>query len=123
MGETVAYRLRLTNRGPGPAVAVVLCDRPGRGLALRRAPDGRRSGRGACWRIGRLAQGRSVTRRAIASVVKGAAASRVNRATVRTGGTRVAAARAAVQVRRAPAGACPATSPFGRTGPVAGPAC
>jgi uncharacterized repeat protein (TIGR01451 family) len=123
VGETLSYRLRVTNPGPGAATGVVLCDRPGRGLALRRAPDGRRSGRGACWRIGRLAQGRTATRRAIASVMKGPAASRVNRATVRTGGTRVAAAGVAVRVRRAPAGACPAAAPFGRTGPLAGPAC
>jgi uncharacterized repeat protein (TIGR01451 family) len=123
VGETVTYRLRVTNRGPGRASGVVLCDRPGSGLALRRAPGGRRSGRGSCWRIGRLAQGESASRRAIASVTKGAAASRVNRATASTGGTRAAAARVAVQVRRAPAGACPAAAPFGRTGPLAGAAC
>ena len=40
-GDTLTYTLRLRNGGPGTARNVVLCDRPGGGLMLRRAPGGR----------------------------------------------------------------------------------
>ncbi len=117
VGDTVTYKLRLRNRGPGTARSLVLCDTPGRGLTLRRTPDARRRGRIACWRIASLRSGRSVTRRVVASVTKGASARRTNIATVRVGGARAASARAAVEVRRAIFG-CPSVF-----GPLAGPAC
>jgi uncharacterized repeat protein (TIGR01451 family) len=123
VGETVSYRLRLTNRGPGTARGLRLCDRPGAGLALRRAPDARRRGRVACWRIRALRRGRSVTRRVVASVTKADGARRTNVATVRVGGTRAAAARVAVQVRGAPILGCPAALGSASAGPLAGPAC
>ena len=41
VGERVTYTLRVTNRGPGPALSVRLCDLPGGGLtsARPRAPS------------------------------------------------------------------------------------
>jgi uncharacterized repeat protein (TIGR01451 family) len=117
VGDTVTYRLELTNRGPGSARNLTLCDRPGAGLTVRRAPGSTKRGKARCWRIARLARGRSTTRRVVASVARGAAASRTNRATVRVARTAVASDRAKVAVRRT-VGVCP--SAFG---PVAGPAC
>ena len=117
IGDTVSYRLKLTNRGPGTARSIRLCDRPGAGLTIRRAPGSTKRGSARCWRIASLARGRSTTRRVVASVTRGAAASRTNRATVRVEGTPVAGDRAKVAVRRN-LGVCP--SAFG---PIAGPAC
>ena len=117
IGDTVSYRLKLTNRGPGTARGIRLCDRPGAGLTIRRAPGSTKRGRARCWRIASLARGRSTTRRVVASVTRGAAASRTNRATVRVEGTAVAGDRAKVAVRRN-LGVCPSVF-----GPIAGPAC
>jgi uncharacterized repeat protein (TIGR01451 family) len=83
IGDRLTYTLRLRNRGPGAARAVRLCDRPGQGLTLRRAPDARRRGGVACWTIRRLARAR----------VR-------NVATVRTAGTRVARSVASVRIAR-----------------------
>jgi uncharacterized repeat protein (TIGR01451 family) len=98
MGDRLRYTLRLGNRGPGTARNIRLCDRPGRGLALSRAPGGRVRGRSACWTIGRLARGRSVVRSVVARVVSNGRPSLRNVATVRTGGTRVARAARSVRV-------------------------
>jgi uncharacterized repeat protein (TIGR01451 family) len=122
--DTVSYRLRLTNRGPGTARDVVLCDRPQAGLVLRRAPGSRKRGRARCWNIGTLRRGRSVSRRVIASIGRGTATSRTNVATVSTSGTRAAAARARVSVLRTPVGACPSAAfRFGVGGPLANASC
>ena len=43
LGDKLTYTLRLRNGGPGTARNVVLCDRPGAGLMLLRAPRGARS--------------------------------------------------------------------------------
>jgi large repetitive protein len=122
--DTVSYTLRLTNRGPGTARNVVLCDRPRTGLVLRRAPGSRKRGRARCWNIGTLRRGRTVSRRVVASIGSGKAASRTNVATVSTGGTRAAAARAKVTVLTTPAGACPSAAWSSELrGPLANAAC
>jgi uncharacterized repeat protein (TIGR01451 family) len=122
--DTISYTLRLSNRGPSTARNVVLCDRPRAGLVLRRAPGSRKRGEARCWNIGTLASGRTVSRRVVASIGQGKAANRTNVATVSTGGTRAAAARAKVRVLATPVGACPSAAwRFGLSGPLANPAC
>jgi uncharacterized repeat protein (TIGR01451 family) len=98
-GDTLTYTLRLRNRGPGTARNVVLCDRPGPGLMLRRAPRGRIRRGKACWTIRRMARGGSVRRRVIASVVTSNRSRLRNVATVRVQGTRVARSAQAVRVQ------------------------
>ena len=93
----------------------------GAALKIRRAPGARRSGKARCWRIDRLARGAAVTRRVVASVTRGDADVRTNRASVRVGGAAVARAAARVGVRRQ-AGACPSFVSALRP-PFAGPAC
>lgn len=123
VGDAVSYRLRVTNRGPGAARDIVLCDRPGAALRIRRAAGGKRRDKAACWTIRRLKRGASSTRRVVATVSRGASASRKNTATVRTQGTRVGSARAAVRVRR-PLLGCPDGRGSAAGGPPqAGPAC
>jgi uncharacterized repeat protein (TIGR01451 family) len=97
-GDTLTYTLRLRNSGPGTVRNVVLCDRPGRGLMLRRAPGGRIRRGAACWTIRRLARGSTVRRRVVASVTSGSRPRRRNVATVRFDGTRVARASRAIRV-------------------------
>jgi uncharacterized repeat protein (TIGR01451 family) len=99
LGDRLTYTLRVRNRGPGTARRVVVCDQPRRGLELRRGPGARRTARGACWTIRRLARGRSATRRVVAVVTSAARPRLTNVGTVRTRGTRVARAAAAVAVR------------------------
>jgi uncharacterized repeat protein (TIGR01451 family) len=98
-GDTLTYTLRLRNRGPGTARNVVLCDRPGRGLMLRRAPSGRVRRGAACWTIRRMARGSSVRRRVVVSVASDSRPRLRNVATVRVQGTRAARASRAVRVR------------------------
>jgi uncharacterized repeat protein (TIGR01451 family) len=97
-GDTLTYTLRLRNRGPGTARNVRLCDRPGRGLMLRRAPGGRMRRGAACWTIRRMARGSSVRRRVVASVISSGRPRLRNAATVRVQGTRTARASRAVRV-------------------------
>jgi uncharacterized repeat protein (TIGR01451 family) len=99
-GDTLAYTLRLRNGGPGTARNVVLCDRPGRGLRLRRAPGGRIRSGAACWTIRRMARGSSVRRRVVASVTSNSRPRLRNVATVRFEGTRVARASRTVRLLR-----------------------
>jgi uncharacterized repeat protein (TIGR01451 family) len=97
-GDALTYTLRLGNGGPGTANNVVLCDRPGRGLMLRRAPGGRIRRGAACWTIRRLARGSSVRRRVVASVASNSRPRLRNVATVRFDGVRVATASRTVRV-------------------------
>ena len=97
-GDTLTYTLRLRNGGPGTARNVVLCDRPGRGLMLRRAQGGRIRRGAACWTIRRLARGSSVRRRVVASVTSSSRPRLRNVATVRFDGVRVARASQVVRV-------------------------
>ena len=97
-GDTLTYTLRLRNGGPGTARNVVLCDRPGRGLMLRRAPGGRIRRGAACWTIRRLARGSSVRRRVVATVTSNSRPRLRNVATVRFDGVRVARASQVVRV-------------------------
>lgn len=97
-GDTLTYTLRLRNGGPGTARNVVLCDRPGRGLMLRRAEGGRIRRGAACWTIRRLARGSSVRRRVVASVTSSSRPRLRNVATVRFDGVRVASASQVVRV-------------------------
>jgi uncharacterized repeat protein (TIGR01451 family) len=113
IGQGVAYVLRVRNRGPGVARSVRLCDRPGAGLRIQRAPGSTRDGRARCWRIARLAAGRSTTRRVIATVRPGPAASRSNSATVGVGSARTGSTSALVQVRGRVQGRCPVSSGAG----------
>jgi uncharacterized repeat protein (TIGR01451 family) len=97
-GDTLTYTLQLRNGGPGTARNVVLCDRPGRGLMLRRAQGGRMRRGAACWTIRRLARGSSVRRRVVASVTSNSRPRLRNVATVRFDGVRVASASQVVRV-------------------------
>jgi uncharacterized repeat protein (TIGR01451 family) len=97
-GDTLTYTLRLRNGGPGTARNVVLCDRPGRGLMLRRAQGGRIRRGAACWTIRRLARGSTVRRRVVASVTSSSRPRLRNVATVRFDGVRVASAAQVVRV-------------------------
>jgi uncharacterized repeat protein (TIGR01451 family) len=99
-GDALTYTLRLRNGGPGTVRNVVLCDRPGRGLMLRRAPGGRIRRGAACWTIRRLARGGSVRRRVVAVVMSDTRRRLRNVATVRFDGVRVARASRAVRVLR-----------------------
>jgi len=99
MRDRLVYRLRLRNRGPGVARNVRLCDRPGRGLMITRAPGSRRRGRAVCWTIRRLARGRVLQRRVVVRVTSNGRPRLRNVATVRVAGTRVARAAAAVRVQ------------------------
>jgi uncharacterized repeat protein (TIGR01451 family) len=113
IGQAVSYVLRTRNRGPGGARNVLLCDRPGGGLRIRHAPGATRRGTAYCWRIGRLAVGRTVTRRVVATLRPGSAASRANRATVSVGSARTGSTSAVVQVRGRVQGRCPVSSGAG----------
>jgi uncharacterized repeat protein (TIGR01451 family) len=99
-GDALTYTLRLRNGGPGTVRNVVLCDRPGRGLMLRRAPGGRIRRGAACWTIRRLARGGSLRRRAVAVVMSDSSRRLRNVATVRFDGVRVARTSRAVRVMR-----------------------
>ena len=103
LGDMLTYTLRLRNGGPGTARNVVLCDRPGAGLTLRRAPGGRLRRGVACWTIRRLARGRTVRRRVIARVTSNSRPRVSNVATARFEGVRVA--------RHFPGGPCRARPP------------
>ncbi|MDO8213951.1 trypsin-like serine protease [Conexibacter sp. CPCC 206217] len=57
-GRTVAYTIRVANRGSAAAHRVVVCDAPARGLSFGRLPRGVRKARGrACWRVGTVEAG------------------------------------------------------------------
>ena len=61
-GDIVAYRIVVRARKRGAtAHGVRVCDAPGRGMRLRSVSHGRLLGGRACWRIGKLAPGRSRT--------------------------------------------------------------
>jgi uncharacterized repeat protein (TIGR01451 family) len=98
LGDTLRYTLRLRNGGPGAARNVVLCDRPGPGLMLRRASGGRVRRGMACWTIRRMARGSTVHRRFLASVTSTTRARVRNVATVRFDGVRVARASRVVRI-------------------------
>ncbi|MDO8213949.1 trypsin-like serine protease [Conexibacter sp. CPCC 206217] len=52
-GRTVAYSIRVVNRGRAAAKGVVVCDAPGRGLSFGTLPRGAKKSRGrACWSLG-----------------------------------------------------------------------
>ena len=92
-GGRLRYTLSLRNAGPGTARGVRLCDDPGRGLRLTRAPGARRTRTRACWSLGSLRAGKRVRRSVTARV---AAAARgpsrlVNRATAGPSGAVVTA--------------------------------
>jgi uncharacterized repeat protein (TIGR01451 family) len=99
-GDRLTYALRIRNRGPSAATGIRLCDRPRRGLMITQAPGARRSGRAVCWTIRRLARGRTTRRKVQVRVTANRPRLR-NVATVRMGGTRVAAAARVVRVRLA----------------------
>ncbi len=96
-GGSVSFAIRVSNRGTATASRVVVCDRPGRGLAFRGTPRGARRSKGrACWRIRSL---RPKSGRALRVRMR---ARHTNRTRTRTN-TVVARAGNARQLRRATA--------------------
>jgi uncharacterized repeat protein (TIGR01451 family) len=67
-GHAIAYTLVLRNAGPGTARRIVLCDTPGTGLHIARAPRAKRAHGRACWTFDTLGAGKSLRRHVIARV-------------------------------------------------------
>jgi len=105
------------NVSPAAVRGVRVCDRQPSELAFVRASrrprlrDGQR-----CWRIGRIAAGRSASIRVTARVLDGARGSVRNRATVSVAGAPGATRVRRERTLRVQAGAAPTTLPGGVTG-------
>ena len=103
VGERVTYTLPRHQPRPRPgAVAVRLCDVPGRRAGPPPGPGREPSGPQAGCNLGTLRSGHSASRKAVFSVASARRPARLNGASVSTGGTLVALARARIAVRGAP---------------------
>ena len=103
-GDIVSYRIVVRARKRGAtAHGLRVCDVPGPGMRLRSVSHGRLLGGRACWRIGKLAPGRSRTLKVRARVTAASGVVR-NVATARAANLRRRPARASVaRVRVVPA--------------------
>jgi uncharacterized repeat protein (TIGR01451 family) len=99
-GETLNYRIRVSNPSKGEARNVKVCDRLPSGMSfVSSSPKAKRSGGQRCWRIKSLKAGKSETFRVTVRTAKGANGRKVNRATVNSGDVQPAIARRPVRVR------------------------
>ena len=97
-GDTIAYRLRVTNTGEALARSVRVCDAPQPGLAFVSTPGFSRSGGRACITIARLAVDGQMTFRITARVTSTASSFAFNRATASARNARGVTASAVVPV-------------------------
>jgi uncharacterized repeat protein (TIGR01451 family) len=97
-GDTITYRLRVTNIGEAAARGVRVCDSPQPGLALVSTAGFTRSGGRACITIRNLRVGRHVTFTITARVTAAASSLAFNRATARARNARGVSASAVVPV-------------------------
>jgi uncharacterized repeat protein (TIGR01451 family) len=97
-GDTITYRLRVTNTGEASARNIRVCDSPQPGLAFVSAPSFTRSGGRACITIANLAVGAHRTFTIIARVTAAASSFAFNRATARARNARGVSASAVVPV-------------------------
>jgi uncharacterized repeat protein (TIGR01451 family) len=114
-GDTITYRLRVTNTGEAAALQMRLCDTPLPGLTFVSTPGFDRSGGRACTTIARLEAGKSTTLTVTARVTALASTYVFNRARVQARNADVARASAVVRVV-GQAGPCKRFS--GRTAPL-----
>jgi uncharacterized repeat protein (TIGR01451 family) len=97
-GDTITYRLRVTNTGEAAALDARVCDTPLPGLTFVSTPGFHRSGGRACTTIARLEVGKSKTLTLTARVTALASTYVFNRARVRARNAGVARASAVVRI-------------------------
>ncbi|HSS81477.1 MAG TPA: DUF11 domain-containing protein [Gaiellaceae bacterium] len=97
-GDTITYRLRITNTGEAAALKVQLCDTPLPGLTFVSTPGFHRSGTRVCTTIARLEVGKSKTLTLTARVTALASSYVFNRALVQARNAGVARASAVVRI-------------------------
>jgi uncharacterized repeat protein (TIGR01451 family) len=99
-GDTLSYRIRVSNPTKGEARNVKVCDQLPSGLSfVSSSPKGKHSGSRRCWTIKSLKAAQSRTYRVTVRTAKGANGRKVNRATLRSPDIKPAIARRPVRIR------------------------
>jgi uncharacterized repeat protein (TIGR01451 family) len=99
-GDTLNYRIRVSNPSKGEARNAKVCDRPPSGMSfVNSTPKAKRSRGQRCWTVKSLKAGKSRTFRVTMRMADGANGRKVNRATVNAADAKAATARSPVRVR------------------------